>query len=105
MSVSLPGRQQWKALDSVFQACSQMEPSEFRKLYPGISRKQLARIAGCSIDTVDHWFMSGQNYRKPTEYHKLRLAIAHWIWTQDQSQPPVFEELRQIKREMDGDNE
>jgi hypothetical protein len=57
-----------------------MSLSEFHQLYPGLSREQIARIAGCSVQTVHNWFAIADGvHRKPTDHHLLRLGLYHWI--------------------------
>lgn len=73
-----------------------MELEEFLTRYPDTSRQELADIADCSIDVVDHWFMEGASHRDPTKYHKLRFALYHWIATDGQSQPEVLNQLRDL---------
>lgn len=75
-----------------------MELDEFMKLHPDISREQLAEIAGCKIATVHNWFAEGSTHREPTEHHKFRLAVAHYLYVQEQlksQEPPLFEDIRQ----------
>ncbi len=75
-----------------------MELDEFMQLYPDISREQLAAIAGCKIATVNNWFAAGSTHREPTEHHKLRLAIAHYLRCQETAkaqEPPLFNDIRQ----------
>jgi hypothetical protein len=55
-----------------------MSLSEFQTLYPDLSREQLARIAGCHVQTVHNWFAAGCQ-RSPTDNHLLRLGLYHWI--------------------------
>lgn len=43
-----------------------------------VSRQDLAIIAECSIDTVNHWFSEGSSHRKPNRHHRRRLAEAHY---------------------------
>lgn len=74
---------------------------DFIEAHPQITRRQLARIAGCSVDTVNRWFMVGATAVTPTEQHLQRLAIAHWLWTQEATEPDFFKQLRQIRAEMD----
>jgi len=75
-----------------------MELDEFMRLYPDISREQLAAIAGCKIATVHNWFATGSTHREPTEHHKLRFAIAHYLRCQEAAkaqEPPLFNDIRQ----------
>jgi hypothetical protein len=57
-----------------------MSLSDFQEWYPDITREQMARIAGCSMQTVNNWFATAQNaHRDPTDHHLLRLGLYHWI--------------------------
>lgn len=80
---------------------SMMELEDLMTLYPSLSREQISRIAGCSIALVDRWLMKGSTRKHPSEGHKARFAIAHWLWTREASEPPLFQELRRIKEEAD----
>ncbi|MGA7933907.1 MAG: hypothetical protein WCA35_10205 [Kovacikia sp.] len=104
MSISPPNRQNWKELDT-FLGQLLMPLYEFTFLYPGLTRKQLARVAGCSVDVVDLWYHADPEKRRdPTDYHQLRFALAHWLWTQDKAQPGVFEQLRGILQDEEEKN-
>jgi transcriptional regulator with XRE-family HTH domain len=96
MDKSNPSIQNLKALEQFF-ADSQMDLQQFCNLYPDISREQLAKIADCSISTVNHWFCGAQ---KPTKAHKLRMAIAHWFWVQSANEPELFKQLREMQSEF-----
>lgn len=98
-----PSMQNWRNLEQFFLQAS-MDLKDFTKLYPNLSRDQIAKVAGCSIDTVNHWFCGD---RSPTAAHKLRMAIAHWVWTQEDAEPTLFQELRQIRtkaKDLDKDS-
>ncbi|MGG6295264.1 hypothetical protein ACQ4M4_12815 [Leptolyngbya sp. AN02str] len=72
-------RRHWVQLDL---ASPSMELADFQQHY-SLSREQLARVAHCSLDTVNRWFMKPTNsrHRSPTPEHKLRFAIAHYVWS------------------------
>lgn len=76
-----------------------MDIEEFRLLYPQVNREQIARIAGCSPALVDRWLMKGKTRKKPSEDHKARFDIAHWLWTREANEPKLFQELRKIRGE------
>ena len=54
-----------------------LSPEQFMQLHPGFSREQIARIAGCSINTAKRWFYKTENRIEPTQLHRLRLGMAH----------------------------
>lgn len=57
-----------------------MSLSDFQEWYPDLSRDQIARIAGCSVQTVHNWFASSEAWhREPTDHHLLRLGLYHWL--------------------------
>lgn len=63
-----------------------MSLSNFQEWYPDLSRDQIARIAGCSTQTVNNWFATAEGcHREPTEHHLLRLGLYHWIITAPES--------------------
>lgn len=62
-----------------------MELEQFLDLYSA-NRAQLAKIAGCSIDVVNGWFQKDDRRRDPTQYHKLRFALAHRLWVAEKLQ-------------------
>ena len=76
-----------------------MELATFLDLYPSINRQQLSRICQCSDSTVEHWF--GNNPRPVKAEYKLRLAIAHYVWSQAQNEPEEFKELRRVWYELE----
>jgi transcriptional regulator with XRE-family HTH domain len=88
-------RQNWRAIAKTLDNTC-MDLDEFLALYPDISREQLAKLAGCEIATVNNWFASGSTHRSPTDKHKMRLAIAHWL----KNEPGVFRDLRDIMDEL-----
>ena len=77
-----------------------MELEAFLSKYPETTRSDLARICNCSLATVAHWFVEGDSCRKPKPEHKLRLALADYVWSRDLAEPDEFELLRQIRREQ-----
>lgn len=76
-----------------------MELEEFLRHYPDMTRQELADVADCTIDVVDHWFMRGASHRDPTKYHKLRFSLYHWISTEGRYQPAVLDQLKQLHQE------
>ena len=79
-----------------------MELEDFLRHYPDTSRQELADIADCSIDVVDHWLMEAPNQRSPTKYHKLRFALYRWLDTQGEYKPEILEQLRQLQNHRKG---
>lgn len=64
-----------------------VELDDFLK-YWQVSNAELAEICECSVKTVERWFFAptSPNRRNPTEYHKQRLAEAHYLWYLNQEQ-------------------
>lgn len=91
------GWHNWKQLVETMDSCS-MELEDFQKLYPSLSREQLARIAGCSVSTVNNWFVQSGKKKvcQPTEGQKLRFALFHWL----RNEPSVFKDLRSVVEEL-----
>lgn len=77
-----------------------MELEDFLAKYPQTTRSDLARICNCSLPTVTHWFVLGNSRRELKPEHKLRLAIADYVWSGDQAEPEYFHLLRQVRREQ-----
>lgn len=77
-----------------------VELQDFLAKYPETTHNDLARICNCSLDTIKHWFVEGSSRRQPKPEHKLRLAIAHYIWSLDLVEPDDFDALRQLRREQ-----
>jgi len=50
-----------------------MSPQDFYAKY-NVSHSTIARIAGCSVPTVDRWFSTGRSRRAPSPIHLRRLA-------------------------------
>lgn len=77
-----------------------MELEDFLVKYPETTRSDLARLCNCSLPTVSHWFVEGNSRREPKPEHKLRLAIADYVWSRDMAEPQEFDVLRQLRREQ-----
>lgn len=74
-----PEDEHWQSLDKLSDLL--MEPEDFVK-YWEITHRDLARIVGCSETTVSGWFcQTKKNQRFPNNYHRLRLAIVHKLWS------------------------
>jgi DNA-binding transcriptional regulator YiaG len=73
----VPDQQHWDELARVSSLF--MSPEEFLASWD-VSAQELARIAGTSTTTVNHWFTAG-GARSPQPYHKFRLALIHRRWT------------------------
>ncbi|MBW4542634.1 MAG: hypothetical protein KME43_26420 [Myxacorys chilensis ATA2-1-KO14] len=90
-----PEWQDWRAIaDSLDRMTMQLD--DFLRLYPDITREQLAKIAGCRIATVNNWFAEGSTHRAPTDAHKMRLAIAHWL----KNEPTMFSDIREVMKDL-----
>jgi hypothetical protein len=72
-----PTKLQWDALRK--HQSNFMELETFLQLWQ-VSHKELAQICLCSVDTVERWFVTTHNNRKPTIYHKLCLSLANKLW-------------------------
>lgn len=57
-----------------------MELDEFLKHWD-VSHDDLTYICGCSLATVQRWFVDGDSHRGPTRVHKQKLALASRLWT------------------------
>lgn len=77
-----------------------MEFEEFRQKYPSLTRQQIATVAGCSVATVDRWYMDAATKQQPKTDHKLRFDIADWLWTRESLEPKFFTELREIGKTL-----
>jgi hypothetical protein len=72
-----PNKKQWAALKKL--QSNFMELETFMQLWQ-VSHKELAQICLCSVDTVERWFVSTHNNRKPTQFHKLCLSLTNKLW-------------------------
>jgi hypothetical protein len=92
-----PTHRHWNALKAYFQPLDdeQMDLDEFLKNW-NVSREELAFVCDCSVTTVNHWFSQGEHRRVPTEKHKQRLALAHYIWTSLETEPEHLRVLREM---------
>ena len=76
-----------------------MELSDFLSWWD-VSNQQLADICECSISTVERWFLNpdSPNHREPTEEHKRKLALAHYLWLaeEDPQQRERYLRLQQM---------
>ena len=74
-----PRQEHWQSLDKLSDLL--MEPQEFVSHWR-VSHSELAKIVGCSESTVAHWFCRNSTNRAlPNNYHKLRLAMVHKLWS------------------------
>lgn len=71
-----------------------MEPEAFLKKWD-VTYQQLADICDCSENTVKHWFVK-HNQRKPSSHHLFRLAIADYLWTEEETLPEPIKQLRKM---------
>jgi transcriptional regulator with XRE-family HTH domain len=62
-----------KSLDSLT-----LQPDEFLRRHPDVSRKQLASLIGCSLSTVNKWLAKNTSQR-PSHKYLERLALAHLL--------------------------
>jgi hypothetical protein len=72
-----PNKLHWDALKKL--QSNFMELETFLQLWQ-VSHKELAQICLCSVDTVERWFVSTHNNRKPTHFHKLCLSLTNKLW-------------------------
>lgn len=75
-----------------------MDLEEFRRRYPRITNKQLAKICKCSVPLVYHWRNGKRGRRELKEHHRRSLAIAHFLWSGEE--PEFFKEFNQIFDDM-----
>lgn len=73
----VPDRQHWDELTRISSLF--MSPEEFLASWD-VSAQELARVAGTSVTTVNHWF-SEADTRSPQPYHQFRLALIHRRWS------------------------
>jgi hypothetical protein len=76
-SPRIPQARHWREVHRV--SCFFMEPSEFLAHW-SVGYDGLAKVAGCSVDTVKHWFCDGKSHRQPRPEHKFRMALIHRHW-------------------------
>ena len=72
-----PTNFQWSMLKKL--QANFMELETFTERWK-VTRRELAQICFCSIDTVDDWFCETKN-RKPTLHHKFCLGLTNKLWT------------------------
>ena len=75
--VRSPQRRHWQLLNQIDDRL--LDPYQFLSFWE-ITHSDFARICGCSVSTVDHWFSDGQRHREPTLVHKTRLEFVHNRW-------------------------
>lgn len=56
-----------------------MTPADFYAKW-SVTHTQMARICGCSVSTVDRWFLQGSGYRPPELEYLRRLAEVDFLW-------------------------
>lgn len=93
----IPTHRHWTALEAYLQPLDddQMELDEFLKHWD-VTREEIAYICDCSLTTVNHWFSQGGHRRFPSEKHKQKLALAHYIWTTSETEPQYLQTLREM---------
>jgi transcriptional regulator with XRE-family HTH domain len=69
----LTWKQITKSLDRLI-----LQPDEFLRKHPEVSRKQLAGLLGCSLSTVHKWLAKNASQR-PSRKYLERLALAHLL--------------------------
>jgi hypothetical protein len=73
MSLRNFGRRELRLLRLYTHCQLAMSPQNFYAKYD-VSHGTIAKIAGCSVPTVDRWFSNGKNRRSPSSIHLRRLA-------------------------------
>jgi hypothetical protein len=78
MKNSLGAREQ--ALLRLYVNCQLgLSPSDFYSKW-NVTHAQMAQICGCSVSTVDRWFLHGSGYRAPEAIYLRRLAEINFLW-------------------------
>jgi hypothetical protein len=87
------GRRESRLLKLYTNCQLQMSPQAFYAKY-NVSHATLAKIAGCSVATVDRWFSRGKHRRSAMPIHQRRLAeMDLWLETFEQIPEPLRQRL------------
>ena len=73
-----PTKLQWQMLKKLQN--NTMEPETFVERWE-VTQKELAQICSCSVPTVQRWFISTENKRGASPYHKFWLGLTNKLWT------------------------
>jgi hypothetical protein len=66
-----------------------MSPADFYAKW-SVTHTQMTRICGCSVSTVDRWFLEGGGYRPPEPGYLRRLAEVDFLWEHFEQIPAVL---------------
>jgi hypothetical protein len=68
-----------------------LSPSDFYAKW-NVTHAQMAQICGCSVSTVDRWFLHGAGYRAPEPIYFRRLAEINFLWENYEQIPDALKE-------------
>jgi hypothetical protein len=75
--------------------------SDFRKKYPHLTKQEAKAIAGCSMELINRWWMTGATRSEPSPVYMERFIVADWLWSAAAHEPESIQRLRAIKAAMD----
>jgi hypothetical protein len=75
--------------------------AEFRQKYPHLTKLEAKAIAGCSMDLINRWWMTGATRSEPSPVYMERFILADWLWSAADDEPESIRRLRAIKVAMD----
>lgn len=82
-----PTAEQWQLFELYRSAPPPMSPLQFLQQWE-LDYPTLARVAGVSRSTIEHWFSQGKGSRIPAVRYCRRLAIVHFLWSNLDLIPP-----------------
>lgn len=75
-----PSEQHWQLFEHLYLRCPPpLHPAQFLEAWE-ISYADLAKLAGVSRSTIEHWFSQGVAHREPSLMHQRRLATIERLW-------------------------
>lgn len=78
-----------------------MNFAEFRAKYPHLTKQEAKAIAGCSMELINRWWMTGATRSEPSPVYMERFIVADWLWSATDHEPESIRNLRAIKAAMD----
>jgi hypothetical protein len=94
-----PTQHQWALLEAYKQYPFPLTPLQFLQIYDELSYRELAKILGLSVSSVEHFFCASTSsgYRECTPKHCRTLAEIHVLWKHsDQLTPELIQAWCQV---------
>lgn len=87
-----PNDRQWQLFNRYAHCPPPMHPRAFLQRWD-LDYPALAKLAGVTRDTVNHWFSIGAGSREPSDHYCQRLASIDFLWRYHEQLPQAWLDL------------